>query len=219
MFCSAKAECVFTNKCWLLPPLKMLGVLYCTILLCGTEGVILCPSVLMHIILGCHLKPPRFAPVCKTLLWFLWDKGGGWVREMEGERVRDSSEGARPISSISSREHADIPVDTGAKRLVALLPNSLRHTGERDVEIYVMVTQSFPLLNSPSPLTAQESEGEFKSRGAAAVFAEQRWTETDTMFPFCCFYLICRGCSDLYVSSKWCVSLDVCVFSSVFDMW
>lgn len=36
---------------------------------------------------------------------------------------------------------------------------------------------------------------------AADVFAEQRWTETDTMFSFCCLNLIREGCSDLYVSS------------------
>lgn len=36
---------------------------------------------------------------------------------------------------------------------------------QKDVKIYVTVTQSLPLLNSPSPLTAWESEGEFNSGG------------------------------------------------------
>lgn len=89
--------------------------------------------------------------------------------------MRDDTEGARPISSISSKEHVGIPEDTGAKRLVALLPTSLTHKGERDVEIYVMVTQSLALLNSPSPLTARESEGgSLRVEGLPMFFAEQR---------------------------------------------
>lgn len=79
--------------------------------------------------------------------------------------MRAFSGGARPISSISSREHASIPKDTGAKGLVALLAHLPSHAGEGDVEIYVMVIQSLSLLNSQSPLTAWESEGEFKSGG------------------------------------------------------
>lgn len=47
------------------------------------------------------------------------------------------------------------------------------HTGEGDVEIYVMVTQSLPLLNSPSPLTACGSEGEFKI-GGLLMFLQSR---------------------------------------------
>ena len=124
-----------------LHPLEMCGVLHCTVSLCGTEGGILQPSVLLHIILGCHLNPPRFAPVYKTLLWFAWDKQRGWEREggrrreKEGEggrrRERDFSGGARPISFISSREHAGIPKDSGAKRLVAPLPTSLTQRRRR----------------------------------------------------------------------------------------
>lgn len=76
--------------------------------------------------------------------------------------MRGLSGGARPISSISlgGGGHAGIPKDTGAKGLVALLPTSCTHRRGGDAEIYVMVTQSLPLLNSPSPLTACESEGE-----------------------------------------------------------
>lgn len=47
-------------------------------------------------------------------------------REGGRERVKDSSGGAKPISPISSREHAGIPKDTDAKILIALLPTSRR---------------------------------------------------------------------------------------------
>lgn len=68
--------------------------------------------------------------------------------------MRALSVGARPISSIFSREHADIPKDTGVKRLDAPLPTSLTHThgGKGKVEIYVMVIQSAELPLSPDGL-------------------------------------------------------------------
>lgn len=38
-------------------------------------------SVLLHIILGCHLKLLLSALVYKTLLWSPWDKWKGWDRK------------------------------------------------------------------------------------------------------------------------------------------
>lgn len=50
-----------------------------------TESDPLAPLSLLHIILGCPLKPPLSAPVYKTLLCFRRDKRRGGETEKDGE--------------------------------------------------------------------------------------------------------------------------------------
>lgn len=172
-------------------------------------------SVLLHIIVGCHLKPPRFAPLYKTLLWFLCDKPGG-ERERRRESEWDTPLKAPGLSPLSPPGNMPAFPKTLVLRGSSPCCPPPSDTGERDVEIYVMVTQSLPLLNSPSPLTAWEREretlgGEGEREGCWCFCRTE--VDWDTMFSFCCFYLIRRGCSDLCVFLKCCVSSDMCVHS------
>ena len=164
-------------------------VLRCAVSLCRTEGSeSSSPLSSLRIILGCHLKPSRCAPLYKTLLWFPWDKQreGERERERRGWEASPEAPGLSPLSpsGLGGGGHAGIPKDTGAKGLVALLPTSCTHRRGGDAEIYVMVTQSLPLLNSPSPLTARESEGESLGAEGCRCFrrTEVEWSRHNVLF-------------------------------------
>lgn len=82
--------------------------------------------------------------------------------EKEGERGRKTPLEAPSLSPLSPP--GNMPAFPKTPTLRASSP-CCPPPGEGDGEIYVMVTKSLSLLNSPSPLTAWESDGEFEIGG------------------------------------------------------
>lgn len=146
----------------LLHLLQMCGALLCAVWWRGTERGGVLQSSVLRIVLDCHLKPLRpfrFAAAYKTLLWLHWDKQRRWEKKRRGRGVETITRGARPISSIFSREHASIPKDSGSQSFYAPLPNFCSYRRRRRGDL----CHGNPIL--PPPRVSSVCLGELKIGG------------------------------------------------------
>ena len=165
------------------------------------ERCVLCCNVPYHCAEQRGATPLALCPPCVSYSATIWSllavlhctKPYCGFPEISRERVREKGRGGgeRPrrrrqayLLYLPRGGHAGIPKDTGAKGLVALLPTSCTHKRGGDAEIYVMVTQSLPLLNSLSPLTACKSEGESLGVEGCWCFhrTEVEWNRHNVLF-------------------------------------